>query len=193
MKKTIRKEILIKRNKLTEKKIASKSLAIMNNLIPLTILKNSNHIMLYISFGSELDTKPLIDHLFNQNKKVYIPLTIPATREMIVSELLDFKNDLEMGNFGVLEPKQESLRPMAADNLDLVIVPGVAFDKEGYRIGYGGGYYDRFLPQLPPSTTKISLAYDIQIINNIPKMPHDYPVQYIITENQVINCKDHGK
>lgn len=189
MKKEIRKNILQRKDTFSNEIVREKSLAMLDTLKKIDFYKNANNVMLYISFGKEVTMKPIIDDLQNRGKRVFIPVTVPATKALIVSELKSYEDDLAVGHFGIMEPKEEALRPVEPSILDLVIVPGVAFDKNGYRIGYGGGYYDRFLPRLPEKTTTISLAFEIQLIDKIPTSQYDLPVQYIITEEQFIKCK----
>lgn len=189
MKKNIRNNILKTKDLLTATQIEGKSKSIYDSLLESNFYKDANCVMLYISFGSEVMTKPIIDDLFKRGKRVFIPVTVPKTKALIVSELKDYENDLAVGHFGVMEPIPEALRPVEPSILDLVIVPGVAFDKSGYRIGYGGGYYDRFLPRLKSDATTVSLAFDLQLIDEIPTQGFDIPVQYIITEDQFIQCK----
>ncbi|QUH25676.1 5-formyltetrahydrofolate cyclo-ligase [Serpentinicella alkaliphila] len=188
MKKEIRNKIINNRSNLTEIEIIEKSNIIFRKLKEIDIYKNASNVMLYISFNNEVLTKPIIEDLFQANKRVFIPVTISETKELIVSELLSIEGDLEIGNFGVLEPKKNCLRPFSPHELDLIIVPGVAFDPRGYRIGYGAGYYDRFLPQVPNNVPKASIAFDLQIIDFVPSETYDMPVEYIITENRTIKC-----
>ncbi len=190
MKKSLRKEILARRNRLAREEIIHLSQQIIGNFKNTPLYRDAYHIMLYLSFASEVVTQDIVEDLLKQKKHVYIPLTVPKSREMIVSKLKDPEKDLEEGNFGVLEPRKGAVRPTDTNILDLIIVPGLLFDKRGYRIGYGGGYYDRFLPKLSPKTTSLSLAFDFQILEEIPNDPHDYPVQYIISEKQFIKCQD---
>lgn len=189
VKKEIRKNILQKKGVLSSEIVTDKSLAMLDTMKKMDFYKNANNVMLYISFGKEVSMKPIIDDLQSRGKRVFIPVSVPATKALIVSELKDYENDLEVGHFGVMEPKEEALRPVDPSILDLVIVPGVAFDKRGYRIGYGGGYYDRFIPRLPEKATTVSLAFDMQLIDKIPTSHYDMAVQYIITEEQFIECK----
>lgn len=190
MKKEIRQNILQKKGDLSNEAVQEKSLAMLETLNKIDFYKNAENVMLYISFGKEVLTKPIINDLMNRGKKVFIPVTVPKTKALIVSELKDFENDLQVGHFGVMEPKEEALRPVDPSIVDLVIVPGVAFDKKGYRIGYGGGYYDRFIPRLSKKATTVSLAFEMQLIDKVPTSPFDIPVQYIITENSFINCQE---
>ena len=189
MKKELRKKILELKNTLPAEAIIDKSSTIFSNLNTTSFYSNANTVMIYISFGSEVITRPIIDDLLNRGKRVFIPVTVPATKALIVSELKNYEDDLSVGHFGVMEPKEEALRSVDPSILDLVIVPGVVFDRSGYRIGYGGGYYDRFIPRLPQNTTTVSLAFDMQLVDKIPTSEYDIAVQYIITEKELIKCK----
>ncbi|SDL28545.1 5-formyltetrahydrofolate cyclo-ligase [Natronincola ferrireducens] len=189
MKKHLRNQLLEKRDSLTESQILEKSSEVFRQLKDCPIYIKSQQVMLYLSFRSEVRTEDIIKDLFQQGKRVFIPLTLPKTRELIISELLDVEKDLEIGNFGVLEPKKEAIRPVDPSILDLIIVPGVGFDQRGYRVGYGGGYYDRFLPKLDPSVPTVAPAFEVQLIDNVPTDSYDFPVQYIVTEDQFIDCK----
>ncbi len=162
---------------------------IFNRLAPLDFYKNAQCVMLYLSFRNEVDTSNIISNLFLQNKRVFIPVTVPTSKTLLISELKDFEKDLEIGTFGVLEPKKEALRPISSELIDLVIVPGVAFDERGYRIGYGAGYYDRFLPNLKDTVPTVALAFEVQMIDHVENDEYDFPVQYIITEKRMISCK----
>ena len=190
MKKEIREAILQEKIKFSKTVAKEKSLAIFNILKEKDFYKNADNIMVYITLENEneVSTEPIIDDLMNRGKRVFVPLTVHKTKELIVSELKDLDNDLEVGNFGVMEPKKETTRPVEPSVLDLVIVPGVAFDKKGYRVGHGAGYYDRFLPKLSKKTVTVSIAFDMQMIDEVPADCHDIPVKYIITEKQFIGC-----
>ena len=111
-----------------------------------------------------------------------VPIADLKKRVLYHSEIKDF-SDLEIGTFGVLEPKEECIRPVMPEKLDIVIVPGLAFDLQGNRIGYGGGFYDGFLKGL--SAPKIALAYEWQIVNCVPSDEHDVKVDKIVTEDRI--------
>ncbi|MCT4604765.1 MAG: 5-formyltetrahydrofolate cyclo-ligase [Marinisporobacter sp.] len=188
-KKKLRQEILQKRKSLSKDLVSSKSKKIFQSLKTLELYQNAKNIMVYIDFRNEVKTNLIIDDLLRQNKEVCIPISVPQTKEMILSKLLDPKKELIKGTYGILEPKKEYIRKVNPDALDLIIVPGVAFDRYGYRIGYGGGYYDRFLDKLSKATPSIGIAFDLQIVQKVPKDFFDHPVDYIVTEKEIILCK----
>ncbi|MBS3121395.1 5-formyltetrahydrofolate cyclo-ligase [Candidatus Woesearchaeota archaeon] len=138
MKLTIRKKISPIRDGLTKKTIEKKSRLILINLIKMSIFKNSKNISCYVSQDSEVDTHRLIKLIIQSKRKVIVPF---VDKEMNCAELFDF-NKLMRGKFGILEPKEK--KRFNKDMLDLIIIPGVVFDRKGNRIGRGKGYYDKF-------------------------------------------------
>ncbi len=186
LKKEIRKNMLEDKKNLSKETVERKSLAIFNTLKKTDYYKNANNIMIYVTLGNEVITEPIIHDLMSKGKKVFVPLTVPKTKALIASELKDFEKDLEIGHFGVREPTKEATRPVEPSILDLIIVPGVAFDRKGYRVGYGAGYYDRFLLRISEKARTIALAFHMQLIDKVPVDDHDIAVEHIITEKEFI-------
>ncbi len=185
----IRREILAKRAALGKDGNSFLSKKIIESLMDLEYYKSANTIMCYISFGSEINTHDFIKTSIMSGKRIAVPVTFHEPRVMKPSLLLDF-DELELGYYNILTPKKEFIRYIDPKEIDLVIVPGAVFDRRGYRIGYGGGYYDRFLANdIDKSTKRISLAFDLQIVDEVPKEDHDIPVDMIITEKETIICK----
>ena len=118
-------------------------------------------------------------------KKVVVPISNKKDCSLTLSELKDW-DDLEASSYGILEPKKEKIKEISIDEIDLIIVPGVAFDKFGNRLGHGKGYYDRLLKNA--NTTIIGLAFEFQTIEKIPTDEHDKPVDIIITEDRIMKC-----
>lgn len=189
MKDEMRRNILNQRKEIPKEQVEQNSEAVFKNLSDLKEYNDAQNVMLYLAFRNEIITQEIIEDSLNKGKRVFIPVAVPETKELIVSELKSLEDDLEAGNYSILEPKPEALRPTPPQEIDLVLVPGVAFDKRGYRIGYGGGYYDRFLPKLKKGASTIALAHELQIVDKVEEDEFDYPVQYVITENRVIRCK----
>lgn len=189
MKREIRKKILAKREALSHKEILEKSQMIFQKLKKMPLYNHAENVMIYMDFRNEVKTDQIIHDLRESGKKVMIPLTVPKTKEMIPSELLNPEIELEKTKFGVLEPKKQYIRERNPNILDLIIVPCVAFSLQGYRIGYGAGYYDRFFSSLENPIPSVGLAFDLQIIDSFPSEPHDLKVDFILTETQMISCK----
>jgi 5-formyltetrahydrofolate cyclo-ligase len=190
-KKEIRTKILALRNSLSINDIELKSNLIQSQLLQLIENRNFKSVMFYVAFGSEVRTQSCISKALNKELNVIVPVCVKTknkqklVRDILPSRLLDFQSDLAEGTFGVFEPKPELRRPFPAEEIDLVVVPGVAFDEKCYRIGYGAGYYDRFLPRCSKALS-IALAFDIQIVENAFPASWDVPVDYIITEKRMI-------
>lgn len=139
-----------------------------------------------ISRQPEVDTLQIIRKAWELGKEVVIPKCIPKTRELIFRSFTRF-SELEMVYSGLYEPIVEKTEAIPSDSIDLLIVPGLAFSKSGYRLGFGGGYYDRYLGENKSKT--VSLAFSQQMVTQIPIEPHDYPVSKIITNEGVIDCE----
>lgn len=188
MKKALKEEMLRKRNALSKSEIEEKSRIIREKLNSLPEFKKSKNILIYASFNNEVDTKILISELLeNKEKNVLIPF-VEKNNPVLQLSVLNNLDDLEPKTFGILEPKKDKIKNFDINKLDLVIVPGIAFDKNGHRIGYGYGYYDRFLGKLGRKAKKIGLCYDFQLIDKIPEEKHDVPMDFIVTEKRIINC-----
>ena len=183
MKNQIKESLLEKRDSLSKQDIIEKSKKIEEKLFNTEQYKKSRTIMFFVSFSSEVNTHDMIKKTLG-NKNVVIPKVIQ--HEIEPSVIIDFDNLVSSGKFGILEPIE--VMKIAYKNIDLVLVPGVAFDKEGHRIGYGFGYYDKFLKKVPKAV-KIGLCYDFQVVDKIPKEEHDVPVDYIVTEERIIGCR----
>lgn len=184
-KEDIRKEKLSERLRLKDEYVAEHSRAIMERLAGMPELSNAKTVFVYVSAKKEVSTCELITEMLRSGKKVLVPVSNPASRQITVSELHDL-SELCEGNFGILEPRKEFMRPAAADCIDVSIIPGTAFDENGNRLGYGHGYYDRFLAQT--SAPVIALAYEFQIVDEISPCEHDVKVDKIVTEKRIIGC-----
>jgi 5-formyltetrahydrofolate cyclo-ligase len=193
----LRRKILSLRNSLSEREIEEKSLLIKNRLFNLAEYKNSKVIMFYVSARSEVKTETMIKESLsakrqdlNENKRIVVPVTQLKGKKLLLSKLKDYNKELEPGTFNILEPKKEFFRPLKSEEVDLVIVPGIAFDEKGNRLGYGGGFYDNFLKKRGQATflkwASIGLAFETQIVEEVPVGREDEKVDFIITEKRII-------
>ncbi len=187
MKSKLKPEIFEKRKALSKEEVSLRSERIKERLYSLGEFKKAKNIMIYVSFNNEADTMGIIgESLKNKEKAVLVPY-VNKDKLLQISKINSF-DDLEPKTFGILEPKEGKIRKFDAEKLDLVIVPGIAFDRRGHRIGYGKGHYDRFLENLPKQVKKIALAFDFQLIEKIPEEKHDVAMDIIITEKEIIKC-----
>lgn len=184
-KKALRRRILERRTSLDPAYREAANRAIAAALQDLSLYRQAQIIMYYVDFRGEVATRGLIRQALDAGKSVCVPLTRPVTREMVVCRITDL-SDLAPGNYGVLEPILDQCEVLDPKSLDMVIVPGVAFDDRCHRLGYGGGYYDRFARLLRSSCPRIALAYECQIVNSVPVDRYDWPVDAVITEKRII-------
>lgn len=175
MKQKLRQQIIQKINLMKEEEIVKKSKKVIKKLNNLEVFKRSKNICVYISKKDEVFTHNLIQSLL-KNKNVFVPYVEKDTLK--ISQIKNF-SDLEKGTFDIFEPK---LKIEFNGKIDLVIVPGVAFDKNCGRLGRGNGYYDKFLRD--KDFLKIALAFDEQILDKVPMGNHDISMDIVITENQ---------
>lgn len=188
----VRKSVLRARSRLSPQEVAQKSKLITRRVLTLEEFRCARTIMAYVDFRNEVRTEELIRAAMDMGKRVAVPLTDLQHKRLIPSLLHDFPGDLAPGTWGIMEPRADSLRPLLPEELDLVVVPGVAFDLKGNRLGYGGGFYDRFLPQTRPGAVWLALAFELQICPEISPGPHDCPVHLIVTEERVIYAGARG-
>lgn len=177
-KKELRRQLVNKRNDIPEKDRKEKSLKITEKVLEHPALKQADTVFIYVSFGSEVDTHILIHELLRLGKRVGVPLCNTQDHTMQVLEITDF-SQLKKGHYGILEPDKDSTE-IPKDKIDLVIVPAVAFDECGYRMGYGGGYYDRFLADFHGYT--IGIAFCECIEKDLPRGEFDRKVNEVIKE-----------
>ncbi len=180
MKESIRKALLDKREKHPQASGMSREIGRLLFLMEEFI--NAATVLFYMPIRNEVDTVGMIRDCID-HKNVALPVTDTANHRLKISRI-NRLDDMKVGAYGIPEPKVMS--GLSADELDLVIVPGVAFDKRGNRIGYGKGYYDKLLNNL--DIPKVALAYSFQVIGVVPAQEHDMKVDRIITELGVIDC-----
>lgn len=186
MKQNLKSEILEKRKTLSKEDIEEKSSKVKENLYSLSEFKDAKNIMLYVSFNNEVDTQKLIKELLdNKEKTVVVPYVVKNNLILQLSEIKDF-NELEPKTLGILEPKEDKIKKFGINDVDLVIVPGIVFDKNGQRIGYGYGFYDRFLKTLEKNVKKVGFAFDFQLVDKIPEEQHDVPMDVVVTEKRIL-------
>ena len=189
--KTLRKQVLAGRDALAPARQHDKSLRIGRTLLDLPLLDNCASLLIYVAFRSEVQTLPIITSLLEAGKNVAVPLTLVREKRLLGITIRDPEKDLCPGYCGIPEPETSLIPDNTIDpaDLDLVIVPGSVFDRQGGRLGYGGGYYDRFLALEAPRATRIALAYQLQMVDKIDLEPHDQTMDMIITENKIYTCR----
>lgn len=183
-KEILRNKILSIRDSLNRNEKEIMDNEIFNKLKNTELYKNARNIFIYISFSNEINTINIIKKALEDKKDVFIPKIYKTNKSMKAIKLNSF-DDLKKNSMGILEPIDDS-KYIEKENIDLIVVPGVVFDKDCNRIGYGGGYYDRYLKDIAYKNNKVVLAYDLQVIDKIENEKHDIKVDYIITNTKII-------
>ena len=180
VKSLLRKEVLHKRNSMSHFEISMKSKLIQQKLIESPVFNQSKSIGLYLAIGSEVQTREIINYALDLGKTVLLPRIMSNDLRFYVVDQKDFEeSSFDVNRFGIKEPKIDK----PADFIDLLIIPGIVFDTYGFRIGYGYGYYDKYLT-INKYSKSIGLAYDFQFIKKpIPILPHDRKIDVLITES----------
>lgn len=178
----VRKRILEVRRSLTDDEVIAKSEAIVQKVIKTPEYEEADNILLYADYCREVMTRGIFDDAILRKKKVYFPRTDKLTNTMEFYQIVSVRQ-LERGNMDILEPREnmQSRYRFQPKEDTLVIVPGVAFDISGYRLGYGKGFYDKYLVNKRQLST-MALAYACQIVDEIPRDEHDIRMDKIVTE-----------
>lgn len=165
-----------------------KSVSACDRLIEIPQFKSASVVMMFLSLPHEVDTAEAILHAWQQGKTVAVPKVSWQQRRMIPVEIHTLETDFSMETAGLRNPLMGV--PLPYENIDLVVIPGLAFDKKGNRLGRGGSYYDGFLAHPQLKAVKCGLAFDEQIIDSIPVEDHDVPVDTLVTDRQYIVFND---
>ena len=175
MKSDLRQQCKKIRDNLDKEYVEKANAKIFKTLINHVAFNNANTVMTYVSVGSEVDTRRLMEHCLKCGKKLLVPVVLKGTHTMEASYLNSIY-DLKNGTYGITEPEKWDICPK--DNIDLCIVPALAFDKNNYRLGYGGGFYDRFLSDF--EGVSIGVEYSELILDDVCHEAYDIPVNIII-------------
>lgn len=181
----IRKSVLSKRESIDSDLLKPRSIKILNKFISLKEFKQAEVIMFYASFGSEVETFDIIDEAMNIGKKILLPRVDKSKDSLKLYEIKSL-DDLRYGYMGIPEPIHSDETMHGVNFADLIVMPGAGFDLQGNRLGYGKGYYDKMLSKLKKKIPLIALAFEEQIVENIPSEPHDIRVDAIVTDERVI-------
>ena len=181
----LRQRTLAARDSLPPEARAAASDAIFARVLAIPEYTNARAVLLTFPFRSEWDTLPLVRAALEDGKTVAIPRVDVKTRMLDLHSITEPDRDVGAGHRGVPEPGLHCPR-IGHAAIDFVLVPGVAFDAQGRRLGYGGGFYDRLLPLLPPQVARVAGAFDLQIVDRVPAAPHDIAVDTIVTESRTL-------
>ena len=164
--------------------VLAMSAEIEHKLESLEEFKKSKVIATYVSMREEVQTEHIIMNALNAGKRVLVPMVVPSNKHLVFSEIHAI-SELAVGHFGIKEPKPEFIRPVDLSEAKVIVVPIVAWDERGFRIGNGGGYFDKALAPLKENLT-VGVAFEAQRVDKIPEEKHDVPLRMIITESRIL-------
>lgn len=178
-KKQLREIVLKERRSLTHDEIEKVSRSIVSELKQLPVISESSSIMSYMPYGNEVDIRPFNQWILDNGKILLLPRVL-NDRDMDAVRVRDIETGLAKSRFGIYEPAPDQLS-YPEEEIEVILVPGVAFDRKGNRLGHGRGYYDRFLSRCGQKTVFIGIAYSFQVFDSIPSDQHDIRVHQVIT------------
>ncbi|WP_310599713.1 5-formyltetrahydrofolate cyclo-ligase [Desulfobulbus sp.] len=183
----MRKTIMARRDLLPPAERQARSKRIAASLLAHWLLIPKIIVFTYCHFRSEVQTFPMIDHWLAQGKTVCVPVSVPEESDMMVVTITDPARDLAPGYMGIPEPLSHLVhsRRMEPALIEAAVIPGTVFDRNGHRLGYGMGFYDRFLVRAPQAI-RIGLAFSCQMVECLPAQDHDIPMDMIVTEDEVM-------
>jgi 5-formyltetrahydrofolate cyclo-ligase len=185
LKSVFRKNLKDQREQVSPQAAQEASQSVWVQLKEESFYKKSKRIAAFVSSGTEINTRPLLEGILGAGKELYLP-RVDMAQTLIHFHAITNLNNLTPGPYNIPEPKEGVV--IAPEQLDLILIPGLAFDSRGHRLGYGKGYYDRFLPLLRLGCFKLGVAYACQIIDKTPNHDHDIPVNAVLTEKYILLC-----
>ena len=171
---------------LSDKEIKDKTQRVEKRLFEFANFLEANIVLLYINSSCEVNSLNIIERCLNYKKIVILPAFVSTKYEMKLMKIDNLDTDLMLGPRNILEPDPNQCNIVPIECIDIAIIPGIAFDEKGGRIGSGDGYYDRLIPKLPITTRKVALTFEDQIVPQIQMEAHDRHVDIIITEKRII-------
>lgn len=187
--KRLRTETLRKRDRIPASVRTEWSRQIVKRAIGWIEMNRVDVVLIYLSMRSEVETGGLLGYLLTQNKIMLAPVMDTKQRSLTPHRITDPKKDLGLHPYGMYEPNQDTCPPFPLEQIDLIFVPGAAFDLKGHRIGYGAGFYDRFLPRCPQAVW-IGLAYEAQVVPDTFPQTWDVPLHQLLTEDRWVATFD---
>ena len=184
----VRQDMKRRRNAMSLDDVLNLSRSVEDRLFTCKDFSVCQNIMFALSFGNEVRTDEMIMRSLEDRKQVYVPRLITKERRLEVCQITDMDQEFELGAYDIREPSRSNSKVVSPSKIDAVIAPGLAFDRSGARIGFGGGYFDWLFKQLPDQALRLGVAYEFQVVDSITQDSWDERVQTIFTENDTINC-----
>lgn len=189
MKQSLRQSIIAARQNLAAADRAAFSRAITARLAALAAYQGATTVLAYMSFGAEFETAAWVQQALHDNKQVLLPRVNRGSRELDLFQIEDLQQDLAPGSWDIPEPQPERCRKVENLNeVDFILLPGVAFASNGARLGYGGGFYDKLLARMPHQPALVAAAFSMQLVADLPQEATDRKVEWLLTEHANIHC-----
>ncbi len=193
LKARLRKQVKARRDALDATARAILSARITARVLELDSYRAAKSVLAYMAFGSEFDTRALLDHTLAQGKKLLLPRVKRGSRSLALHVVKDLALDLQPGVWSILEPRAETPWQEHALDIDWILVPGLAFTANGERLGYGAGYYDRLIASCVHKPALVAAAFSTQVVNAVPCSPTDMRVDYVVTEETIYGAPLHRR
>lgn len=188
-KQTLRQRIIAARENLAASERLRLSQTILASVSSLPAYRQATTVLAYLNFGAELETDQWVDQALREGKQVLLPRVNTASKHLELYQVKDLQRDVAPGAWGIREPLNERcIKEEALGAMDFILLPGVAFTRDGGRLGYGGGFYDKLLARLPHRPVLVAAAFSMQIVEDIPLEDTDHRVEWLVTENETIRC-----
>lgn len=185
-KKDLRKIILSKRSEIQGEMRTQFEDKILSTLVQTSYFQQATRVASFVSFRDELSTHRINQMILDSGKELLLPYISMASKQMTFHRVHAL-DELVLSSYGIYEPDPTKHDIVSNDAIDLVLTPGLAFDARGFRLGYGGGFYDRLFQAIKKTIPKIGLAFDLQYVTHIPVDPFDQPITHLITEKGLID------
>jgi 5-formyltetrahydrofolate cyclo-ligase len=182
----IRRRIAQQLDALTQEERSEKTRQVEERLFDFANYLEAKIVLLYLNGKLEVTSRHIIEKSFDLNKIVVLPAVDPAGTKIALLKVDNLEKDLYIDAAGNPSPDPDRCKRVPIDRIDIALIPGVAFDEKGGRIGMGDGFYDRLIPKLPVTTRKVALAFEDQVLPLVPIEAHDRSVDIIITEKRII-------
>lgn len=188
-KQALRQRIIAAREKLGASERLRLSRDILDEIRAMPAYRQAKCVLAYLDFGTELQTSYWVAQALRDGKRVLLPRVNRASKHLDLYPVTDLGQDVAPGTWGIREPLPERCnKEEALGTIDFVLLPGVAFDRQGGRLGYGGGFYDKLLARLPHQPLLVAGAFALQVVDDIPLEPTDRKVDWLVTEHETIRC-----
>jgi 5-formyltetrahydrofolate cyclo-ligase len=186
---TLRQRIIAARENMAAAERLRLSHTILDAVSSLPAYRQAATILGYLNFGAELDTEHWMAQALRDGKRVLLPRANKASKHLDLYRVQDLQLDVAPGSWGIREPLIERcIKEEALGTIDLILLPGVAFTRDGGRLGYGGGFYDRLLARMPHRPALVAAAFGLQVVEDIPLEDTDRAVEWLVTENEILRC-----